>query len=177
MKIRHSKYEALEYCASAAILGAGVVYLLVPLYKIYCKRTGFSQSSQKSIKPELDTANARTFTVKLTSTVGKDLPWQFHPSIPSIMVTCGKPTLAFYRTKNMTATEITGIATYNVLPSKAALYFNKIQCFCFEKQTLGPHEEVDMPVYFYIDPEINQEKGLGKLKDIILSYSIFRVRS
>ena len=69
---------------------------------------------------------------------------------------------------------MTGVATYNVHPPKAGLYFHKIQCFCFEEQRLGPREEIDMPVFFYLDPEIVNDPALNNVNTIMLSYTFFK---
>ena len=86
----------------------------------------------------------------------------------------GETALAFYTVKNNSNKAIIGVATYNVIPSKAALYFNKIQCFCFEEQRLEPNEEIDMPVFFFIDPEILNDPALSSINNIILSYTFFK---
>ena len=86
----------------------------------------------------------------------------------------GETALAFYTAKNNSDKAIIGVATYNVIPSKAALYFNKIQCFCFEEQRLEPGEEVDMPVFFFIDPEMLNDPSLCNVNNIILSYTFFK---
>lgn len=88
----------------------------------------------------------------------------------------GETALAFYTAKNPTNKPVIGISTYNVIPFEAGAYFNKIQCFCFEEQQLNPNEEVDMPVFFYIDPEICEDPKLEFLEDIILSYTFFEAK-
>lgn len=85
----------------------------------------------------------------------------------------GETALAFYTAKNPTDLPVTGISTYNVIPFEAGAYFNKIQCFCFEEQQLNPHEEVDMPVFFYIDPEIVADPKMEFVDTITLSYTFF----
>lgn len=88
----------------------------------------------------------------------------------------GETALAFYTARNPTNKPVIGISTYNVIPFEAGAYFNKIQCFCFEEQQLNPNEEVDMPVFFYIDPEICEDPKLEFLEDIILSYTFFEAK-
>lgn len=88
----------------------------------------------------------------------------------------GETALAFYTAKNPTDKPVIGISTYNVIPFEAGAYFNKIQCFCFEEQQLNPNEEVDMPVFFYIDPDICEDPKLEFLEDIILSYTFFEAK-
>ena len=86
----------------------------------------------------------------------------------------GETALAFYTVRNNSDVAITGVATYNVFPPKAGLYFNKIQCFCFEEQRLGPQEEIDMPVFFLLDPDMENDESLSGVNNITLSYTFFK---
>jgi len=111
--------------------------------------------------------------IHFESTPSSLLPWTFRPEQSEIYLQPGETALAFYRAKNESNRPIIGIATYNVQPSQAAFYFNKIQCFCFEEQRLEADEEVDMPVFFYIDPDFIKDPGLQGQHDITLSYTFF----
>ncbi|KAK3724981.1 hypothetical protein QZH41_017461 [Actinostola sp. cb2023] len=91
-------------------------------------------------------------------------------------VAIGETALAFYTATNPTDQAVTGISTYNVVPFEAGQYFNKIQCFCFEEQRLNPREQVDMPVFFYIDPEFSEDPAMAKVDTIILSYTFFEAK-
>jgi len=102
------------------------------------------------------------------------MPWKFKPQQQSVKVVPGETALAFYKATNPTKSAITGVATYNVFPPKAGLYFNKIQCFCFEEQRLRPGEEIDMPVFFFIDKEILTDASLDHVNNITLSYTFFK---
>jgi cytochrome c oxidase assembly protein subunit 11 len=93
----------------------------------------------------------RPLKLKFMASTSTDLQWSFAPCQTEIHLTPGETVLAFYRAKNNTNRPIVGIATYNILPFEAALYFNKVQCFCFEEQCIEPGEEVDLPVFFFID--------------------------
>lgn len=88
----------------------------------------------------------------------------------------GETALAFYTARNPTDTPVTGISTYNVIPFEAGQYFNKIQCFCFEEQQLNPHEQVDMPVFFYIDPEFIEDPKMEFVNELTLSYTFFEAK-
>jgi cytochrome c oxidase assembly protein subunit 11 len=113
-------------------------------------------------------------TVSFESTIPDTMPWTFTPTQSNVKIIPGETALAFYTAKNNSDKAIVGVATYNVIPSKAALYFNKIQCFCFEEQRLEPGEEVDMPVFFFIDPEILDDPALSNINNILLSYTFFK---
>uniref|UniRef100_A0A0B7A4R8 Cytochrome c oxidase assembly protein COX11, mitochondrial n=1 Tax=Arion vulgaris TaxID=1028688 RepID=A0A0B7A4R8_9EUPU len=97
----------------------------------------------------------------------------FRPQQTEVTVYPGETALAFYTAKNPTDKPIIGISTYNILPYDAGQYFNKIQCFCFEEQRLNPNEQVDMPVFFYIDPEFAEDPKLQNTSTITLSYTFF----
>ena len=86
----------------------------------------------------------------------------------------GETALAFFKATNKSDKPVTGVATYNVTPMRAGVYFNKIQCFCFEEQRLGPKEEVDMPVFFYVDPEFLDDPIMDDIKTLTLSYTFFK---
>jgi len=161
-----------------------LTYASVPLYKMFCEATGFDGIIRKTGDEETVSANVRQLSQRIdkshpllrihfTSTPSSLLPWTFEPEQPDIYIQPGETALAFYRAKNESNRPIIGIATYNVQPSQAAFYFNKIQCFCFEEQRLEPGEEIDMPVFFYIDPDFIRDPGLQGVRDISLFYTFF----
>ena len=119
-------------------------------------------------------ANGRLITIRFDSTVGDILPWTFRPTQLDVKVVPGETALSFFTATNHSSKAITGVATYNVHPPRAGLYFNKIQCFCFEEQRLLPGETVDMPVFFFIDPEYIEDPQLSKVNHITLSYTFFQ---
>jgi cytochrome c oxidase assembly protein subunit 11 len=124
-----------------------------------------------SLKPAV---NANLITVRFDTTVGDVMPWSFVPVQLDVKVVPGETALSFFRVTNHSDKAITGVATYNVHPPKAGLYFQKIQCFCFEEQRLLPGETVDMPVFFFIDPEILDDPQVSYITDITLSYTFFQ---
>jgi cytochrome c oxidase assembly protein subunit 11 len=125
-----------------------------------------------SLKPMTD--NGRLITVRFDSTVGDVMPWSFVPAQLDVKVVPGETALSFFTAENHSDKAITGVATYNVHPPRAGLYFNKIQCFCFEEQRLLPGETVDMPVFFFIDPEYADDPQLSRVNNITLSYTFFQ---
>lgn len=128
-------------------------------------------SKLKSLKPSTD---GRLITVRFDSTVGDVLPWTFVPTQLDVKVVPGETALSFFTVTNHSDKAITGVATYNVHPPKAGLYFQKIQCFCFEEQRLLPGETVDMPVFFFIDPDFAEDSQLTHVNNITLSYTFFQ---
>jgi cytochrome c oxidase assembly protein subunit 11 len=172
------------YMSSMAFLMLGLTYASVPLYKMFCEATGFDGVIGKNKDEETISANVRKLSERLdksdplirihfSSTPSSLLPWIFEPEQTDIYIQPGETALAFYRAKNESNRPIIGIATYNVQPSQAAFYFNKIQCFCFEEQRLEAGEEIDMPVFFYIDPDFVRDPSLQGVHDISLAYTFF----
>jgi len=124
-----------------------------------------------SLKP---LENADLLTVRFDITIGDVLPWSFVPVQLDVKVVPGETALSFFRVTNHSDKAITGVATYNVHPPKVGVYFQKIQCFCFEEQRLLPGETVDMPVFFFIDPEIVNDSQVSYVRSITLSYTFFQ---
>lgn len=124
-----------------------------------------------SLKP---VENGRLITVRFDSTVGDILPWDFVPTQLDVKLVPGETALSFFTVTNKSSKPITGVATYNVYPPKAGLYFQKIQCFCFEEQRLLPGETVDMPVFFFIDPDFLNDSQLTHVNNITLAYTFFQ---
>lgn len=118
--------------------------------------------------------NANMITVRFDTTINDSMPWSFVPVQLDVKVVPGETALSFFRVTNHSKKAITGVATYNVHPPKAGLYFQKIQCFCFEEQRLLPGETVDMPVFFFIDPEILDDPQVSYITDVTLSYTFFQ---
>ena len=124
-----------------------------------------------SLKP---VENAHLLTVRFDSTVDDVIPWSFEPVQLDVKVVPGETALSFFRVTNHSDKAITGVATYNVYPPKVGVYFQKIQCFCFEEQRLLPGETVEMPVFFFIDPEILQDPQVSYVRSVTLSYTFFQ---
>jgi len=128
-------------------------------------------SKLASLKPH---PNGRLLRIHFDTSTSDILPWTFKPTQPYVKVVPGETALCFFTATNHSPYPITGVATYNVHPPKAGLYFNKIQCFCFEEQRLLPGETVDMPVFFYVDPDFEEDVNLDRCNHITLSYTFFR---
>ncbi len=154
----------------------GLSYAAVPLYKIFCQVTGYAGTTQRA-KAAPATASKKTILVRFDANVSRDLDWQFKPVQRSITLKIGEEKLAFYKAINTSNKPITGTATFNVTPAIAGSYFNKIACFCFTEQTLQPGESVDMPVSFFIDPDILTDPDTIDVKEITLSYTFFEVKN
>ncbi|KAL0117972.1 hypothetical protein PUN28_008978 [Cardiocondyla obscurior] len=168
------------YWAGVGILVVGLSYSAVPLYRIFCQSysyggtvsTGHDASKVVSMSPVKD----RKIKIKFNADVGTSMQWNFKPQQREITIIPGETALAFYTATNPTDHPIVGISTYNVIPFEVGQYFNKIQCFCFEEQMLNPQEQVDMPVFFYIDPEFAEDPRMEFVNEIVLSYTFFEAK-
>ena len=152
----------------------GLSFAAVPLYRIFCQVTGYAGTTQRAgAAPEQ--AIERTIRVRFDANVAKSMPWRFHPVQNQVDVKIGESSLAFYEAENTSGKPVRGTATFNVTPESAGYYFNKIECFCFTEQVLKPGERVDMPVNFFIDPEIVNDPDARTITEITLSYTFFPV--
>lgn len=151
-----------------------VAFASVPLYRLVCQVTGWGGTTQMVDKNPYQKTGDRSFTVKFSANVARDMPWSFAPEVREVTLVPGQDGFISFVAENPTATPIVGTAIYNVTPLKAGKYFYKTQCFCFGEQILAPHEKVHMPVAFFIDPKIVDDPEMEDLSTITLSYTFFR---
>jgi cytochrome c oxidase assembly protein subunit 11 len=172
------------YYLTALVFGmVGLTYAAVPLYRTFCQATGYGGTVQRketveekiARHTESGTVTEREIVVQFNADVADGMQWKFTPTQREVRVKPGEGALAFYTAENKSSSPITGVSTYNVTPMKAGVYFNKIQCFCFEEQRLLPGEQIDMPVFFYIDPEFETDPRMDGINNLILSYTFFKV--
>ena len=149
----------------------GMAYAAVPLYQLFCQVTGYGGTTQVATDSPKG-AIAREMTVRFDSNVAHDLNWTVGPAA-SITGQIGKVDTVNYVATNHSDRPITGMAIFNVSPVRAGAYFNKIECFCFTEQTLQPGETVDMPIVFFVDPELDDNRELDTIKEITLSYTFY----
>jgi cytochrome c oxidase assembly protein subunit 11 len=161
----------------AVVIGMVMLaYAAVPLYKIFCQVTGFGGTVSR-VDVESKRTDARQITVRFNTDTDPNLPWKFTPLQKKVTVKIGENKLVAFRAENITNQPTRGNATYNVTPHAAGKYFDKTQCFCFNEQKLGPHEVATMPVSFFIDAAILEDKDLRDLQNITLSYTFFSYES
>jgi cytochrome c oxidase assembly protein subunit 11 len=148
-------------------------FAAVPLYRVFCQVTGYGGTTQRA-SAGADRVLDRTMEIRFNADVNSELPWSFRPERRSVEVKVGETKLATFHAQNLSGETITGSAVFNVTPDKAGKYFVKIQCFCFTQQVLRPHESADLPVSFYVDPAIAQDRDLDDVSTITLSYTFYR---
>jgi cytochrome c oxidase assembly protein Cox11 len=144
----------------------------VTLYRLFCAATGIGGFTQR-VDSNTATIGDRLVTVYFTTDVSPNLPWRFTPVQNKVQVRLGENALVFFTAENLSDKDYVGHATFNVTPEKAGIYFNKIQCFCFEEEKLAAHEKVEMPVVFYVDPKMATDPGSSDIDTITLGYTFF----
>lgn len=173
---RNARVAAIA--ASIAVGMLGMSYAAVPLYQMFCQVTGFAGTTQRAEKaPDASQVLERRVIVRFDSNVSGGLSWKFKPVQETIDIKYGENHLAFYTATNTSDKPLTGTASFNVAPEAAGAYFNKIECFCFTEQTLGPGETVEMPVSFFVDPDMVKDISASSISQITLSYTFFPVKT
>ena len=163
-------------CGAFVALMVGAAYAAVPFYNWFCRTTGFNGTTQVATSAPSDAPLARKISVRFDANVGPGLPWKFEPEQTEIEVRIGEVVTVFYSVTNQAARTTAGVAAYNVAPLTVGAYFQKINCFCFNEQTMGPGEKREMPVVFYVDPQLAKDSENDGLKTITLSYTFYPVR-
>lgn len=161
--------------ACVAFLGGmlGMAYASVPLYSVFCRVTGYGGTTQRTTQ-YADRVLDREITIRFDAN-SAGIPWNFEPVARSMKIKIGATAQAHYQATSLADRPTTGRATFNVTPLQAGVYFDKVECFCFTDQTLKPGETADMPVVFYIDPDIANDPELKNVNTITLSYTMFQV--
>ncbi|TDH38683.1 cytochrome c oxidase assembly protein [Pseudohoeflea suaedae] len=150
----------------------GMSYAAVPLYAMFCQVTGYGGTTQR-VDQASETVLDRDIKVHFDANTGSGLAWDFGPERREIKLKIGETVQANYLAVNNTDHELTGQATYNVTPQSAGAYFNKVQCFCFTETTLKPGEKLEMPVVFFVDPDIVNDEDTKDITTITLSYTFY----
>lgn len=171
---RQARGKMLTALALAGVIAGmvGLTAAAVPLYRLFCQVTGYGGTTQVAAQPPA-TISEQTIKVRFNADVDPRLPWGFRPVQREVEVRLGEQSLAFFHATNQSDRTVVGQAVYNVTPHKAGPYFDKIACFCFDEQVLGPGEEADLPVSFYVDPAILEDPNTQNVGTITLSYTFF----
>lgn len=163
-------------CGFVVVLMVGAAYAAVPFYDWFCRATGFNGTTQVATSAPSDAPLARKISVRFDANVGPGLPWKFEPEQNEIEVRIGEVVTVYYTVTNQAARTTAGVAAYNVAPLTVGAYFQKINCFCFNEQIMGPGEKREMPVVFYVDPQLAKDSENDGLNTITLSYTFYPAR-
>ena len=161
---------------SSVVAGmVGLAFASEPLYRIFCEVTGYAGTTQvASAVPKSNKISQRVVAVRFDANVNSKMPWTFKPVQREVKVRLGEQALAYFEATNDSDQPLVGTASFNVTPYKAAIHFNKIDCFCFTQQVLKSGETMKMPVTFFIDPELAKDSNADDLRTITLSYTFFQ---
>ena len=157
---------------SVAVVMVGAAYAAVPLYAAFCKATGYGGTTQVA-RAASAARGARTLSVSFDANVAPGLDWTFEPESPTIAVRTGATATVYFRVHNRSARETAAVAVFNVAPEVSGAWFDKVSCFCFSEQRLGPNETAELPVVFFLDPRLEQDHTMNDVAAITLSYTLF----
>lgn len=173
--MKPARSNAVLAAGLASVIGGmvGLSFASVPLYRMFCEATGYGGTPK--IGPVASPgAVARTVQVRFNADTNPGLPWRFRPEQTAMTVHLGDEQPAFYSAHNLSSTPVTGVSTYNVTPEKAAKYFHKTACFCFNEQTLTAGQDMQFPLSFWVDPALATDPNTRDVTTITLSYTFFR---
>lgn len=166
--------RTLAQTVGVVVLMGSLAWASVPFYDWFCRVTGYGGATDVA-ETGSDEILDQTITVRFDGSLERGMPWSFKPVAREIEIRIGETGLAFYEAHNPTDKPIAGSASYNVAPFEAGGFFTKIDCFCFEEQVLEPGETVQMPVTFYVDPEIVTDRDAKYVQEITLSYTFYEI--
>jgi cytochrome c oxidase assembly protein subunit 11 len=160
----------------AVVAMTGLAFAAVPLYQAFCRITGYGGTTQTATAAPTAVLDRR-IEVRFDANHANDLPVEFTPAQSAQHLRIGETSVAFYRVRNISDQPVTAVATFNVTPHSAGQYFAKLECFCFQDRTLAPGEEAELPVVYFVDPELVSDPDTNELDSITLSYTYFRSTS
>jgi cytochrome c oxidase assembly protein subunit 11 len=155
---------------SAAMLGLS--FAAVPFYKAFCQATGFGGTTQRADAPPTKSTD-HMISIRFDANTSGALPWKFQPRQTEMKIKIGEQAMAYFDATNIGDQTNTGSAVFNVTPPAAGAFFNKIQCFCFTKQTLTAGQSLEFPVMYFVDPAILEDADAKGIHEITLSYTFY----
>lgn len=173
--LANSRHRGVAFALAGLVaLMLGLSFAAVPLYQLFCQVTGYGGTTQRAEGLPAEVLEQR-ISIRFDANTAQGIAWRFKPTTKPMQIRIGEQGLAFYQARNLSSEPVTGTATFNVTPEGAGSYFSKIECFCFTEQVLAPGETVDMPVTFFVDPEIMNDPDARNIREITLSYTFFPV--
>ena len=169
-----AKTRTVTQLVGVVVLMGTLAWVSVPFYNWFCSVTGFGGTPGVA-QSGSDEILEQTITIRFDASKERNMPWEFKPVVREMELRIGETGLAFYEAYNPTDRPIAGQSSYNVAPYEAGGFFTKIDCFCFTEQILQPGERVQMPVTFYVDPEIVTDRDAKYIQTITLSYTFYEI--
>lgn len=170
--IQKSNRRLAVVCVGFFVGMIGMAYAAVPLYDMFCRVTGYNGTTQR-VEQYSQTVLDKEITVRFDANIANGLGWDFKPKQREVTLKIGETIQVAYEATNITSRPLGGRATFNVTPQAAGAYFMKVECFCFTFNVLQPGETMEMPVVFYVDPEIVGVEELKNINALTLSYTFF----
>ncbi|SHJ14048.1 cytochrome c oxidase assembly protein [Wenxinia saemankumensis] len=173
-RIRDPNLRTAAMAGSVVVFMGAMAWAAVPFYSWFCAVTGFGGTTQVASE-ESDRILDRTMLVRFDANVAPDMPWEFRPVQTEMRVRIGESGLAFYEATNTSDVPVAGQASFNVAPYSVGAFFDKVQCFCFTEQVLLPGQTVQMPVSFYVDPDLVDHREAKYVRELTLSYTFYEI--
>ena len=173
-KVIEGPQKTVFQTVGVVVLMGGLAWASVPFYDWFCRVTGFGGVTNTA-ETDSDVILDQTITIRFDASLDRGMPWEFKPMQREMTLRIGETGLAFYEAHNPTDHPVAGQASYNVTPYEAGYFFDKIECFCFTEQVLQPGETVEMPVSFYVDPAIVNDRDAKYVHTITLSYTFYEI--
>ncbi len=170
-KTRWSTRAVALACAGVVLTMTGAAFAAVPLYQLFCQVTGFGGTTMRADKAS-DVVLDRTIKVRFDTNV-RGLPMTFKAEQTTQTVRIGETGLAYFDVTNTSDQPIAARASYNVVPEQTGQYFQKLQCFCFDDQTIAPGQTIQFPVQYFVDPLIARNAETDGVEEITLSYTFY----
>jgi cytochrome c oxidase assembly protein subunit 11 len=168
---RHNRRVALSIM-TVVLAMLGLSYAAVPLYALFCRATGYGGTPQRAENAPATVGNRR-FTVRFDTNVANGLAWRVQAETQQVSLRTGETASVYFHAENMSPRESVAVAAFNVTPEQMGAWFNKITCFCFNEQRLGPHESLDLPVVFFLDPALETDPSVAGIDMLTLSYTFY----
>ena len=173
-RIRDPNLRVAALAASVVVFMGAMAWAAVPFYSWFCRVTGFGGTTAIATA-EADTILDRTILVRFDANVEPGMPWSFEPVQLEMRVNIGETGLAFYEATNTSDVPVAGQAAFNVAPYSMGAYFSKVQCFCFTEQVIEPGQTVQMPVSFFVDPAMVEDREAKYVRELTLSYTFYQI--
>lgn len=168
-----SNTRVVAMCLSMVFGMGGLAYASVPLYELFCQVTGYGGTTQRAELTDAVPTIDRKINVRFDANTASSLNWKFAPEQRQVTVKMGERMVINYVAENLSDEPIVGMASFNVTPQATGMFFNKIECFCFTDTYIEPGDTLEMPVVFYVDPDMDNEEAMKSLQTITLSYTFF----